>query len=86
MIMDEVISRFGSEGLGVATETIEEFVARAVRLALYVRPWHQWPRCITSEKTFANQYIGRLLTLFQTFHFSGHLGVFLLVYLCLFNG
>jgi hypothetical protein len=42
--------------------------------------------CIASEKTFANQDIGRLLTLFQTFHFSGHLGVFLLDYLFLFIG
>src|SRR5512147_501842 len=81
----EIISRFSSEGLGVATGTIERFVARAAHLGLYVRPWHKWLRCITSEKTFANQHIGRLLTLFQTLHFSGHLGVFLLVYRCLFS-
>jgi hypothetical protein len=81
----EIISRFCSEGLGVATKTIERFVARAVHLGLYVRPWHKWLRCITSEKTFVNQYLGRLLTLFQTFHFSGHLGVFRFVYRCRFN-
>jgi len=32
LIWVEIISHFGPEGLGVATETIERFVARAVQL------------------------------------------------------
>jgi hypothetical protein len=65
----EIISHFSPEGLGVATKTIERFVAHAVQLyeqeweepsgssqrGLYVRRWHRWVRCIASEKTFANQ-------------------------------
>ena len=99
LIWVEIISHFGPEGLGVATEAIERFVARAVQLyeqereeasgssqlGFFVRRWHRWVRCIASEKAFANQDIGRLLTLFQTFHFSGHLGVFLGVYRCRFS-